>query len=130
MATAGIRNHGGRHVAAAMNENQHARRHNNFIRGSESHGAAQLGQGDIDKNVVPLPHQIEPGRISPRNQLRQPRVIGVAGEVASFDVLVPETRQEYRHGNCHDRQPSIGREFQGAEGERPWAIAGNYSGIW
>ena len=86
-------------------ENKHAGRDNNFFRQQESKPVAEFQESQVKKNVVPLPGEIQPGRLALCDKLRKPRVVSVAGQVARFDMAVPETWQSHRSGNSNDAQP-------------------------
>ena len=78
----------------APEKDQHTRRHNNLFRRGESEAAAQLGESAHPPQRCSTAAPDKARGVSPFNQLRQPCVVGVAGKIASFDVLVPEARQE------------------------------------
>ena len=98
----GVRNHGGRPLVAATKcknspeENQDAGRNNDFFSGSKSHEIRRVQQHPVHKDIVPLPHEIQSWRLALLNQLGQPGVIDVAGEIARFDMPVPKTRHDDR----------------------------------
>src|SRR5579859_921295 len=56
----------------------------------------------IKQHIVPLPDEIEPGRLALLYQLSKPRVVHVASKVARLDMPVPKTRRKNGHGNCQD----------------------------
>ena len=83
--------------------------------GAESKNFSAIQQQKIEKRVGPLVRDVKSWRSSLLDQLREPGVVRVAGQIAGFDMALPETRDDDQHGTrCHGGQARAG-ESQGAK---------------
>ncbi len=65
----------------------------------------------IEQDIVPLPGNVKPRRLPALNQLREPRIVNVAGEVAGFDAPMPKTRDKQARGNRQSLRPASPQEI-------------------
>ena len=98
-------------------ENKHAGCDSNFFSQQESNPIAEFPESQVKKNVVPSGRKIQARRLTFFNELREPGVVNVAAEVASFDVAVPEARQDQGGGDDEDTKPESPDE--GASSKKP-----------
>ena len=77
--------------------------------GEETGQWAEFGEGEVGENVVPARLDVKSGGLAPRNQLRQPGVVGVAGKVTRLNALVPKAREQNENRN-ERHAPNIGSE--------------------
>ncbi len=75
-------------------KNQHTRRNRNFLCRGKTHNVRKAKQGNVKQDVVPLLREVQSLRLALLNQLRQPRVVDMAGQVTRLDPAVPETRSQ------------------------------------
>ena len=65
---------------------------------------------DVEQNVLKLHGEVEAGSLAFVDELREPGVIDVAGQVAGFDAAVPEAWHDEQHGDGHGGvRPANGR---------------------
>src|SRR6266851_222973 len=89
----------------APEENQHASGNNNLLRRGKAHKIRRSQQRHIKQNIVPLLRDVKSRRLSLFDQLRKPRVIGMARQIPRLDAPVPHARNENQRGN-RDNPPS------------------------
>ena len=63
----------------APEKRQYRERHGDFFGNPQAEGRSQPAQEKIEKNVVPLPRDPQPGGVPLPDQLREPRIIEMAG---------------------------------------------------
>ena len=71
-------------------ENQHRDHNQDSLGGDEPNDFPEFLQTHVDQHVVPPRLEVHAGRLTLLNQVSQPGIIGVAGNVPGFEPLVPE----------------------------------------
>ena len=78
---------------------QHANRNRNSLRRRKAYGFGEPQQRHVKQNVVPPFGDVEPWCFSFLNELREPSVINVAGQVTRFNPAVPKARNQHRRAH-------------------------------
>src|SRR6266404_1352328 len=90
---------------SAPEENQHGGINRNFLRDGIPNKFPEAQQHEIEQNVVPAAHQVEPWRLSLFNELCKPRVVHMTRQIARLNPPVPEARN--REQNRQKQNPQF-----------------------
>ena len=82
---------------------------------AESKNSCATEQQEIKKSVRPLMSDVKSWRSSLPDQLRKPGVVSVTGQIAGFDLAMPETRNDDEGGARRDSSEARLDESQSAK---------------
>ncbi len=100
----GVRNQGGRRVAAwikaktPQKKAENAKGDGEFFGEGETDKFGEIEEDEVEEDVVPLPGEVEAGSFALLDELGEPGVVGVAAEIAGLDVGMPEAGDEEKEG--------------------------------
>ncbi len=97
----------------APEKNQYAEPDGDFFGDPEAEKAGEVEQPKIEKDIAELAGEVETGRLAFFDQLCEPGVVEVAAEVASFDVALPEAREQEACGDVERVFPMAAEEAPG-----------------
>ena len=87
-------------------ENEHAERDDKFFGRRKSENRGGVLERPIEENVVPLAHDVEARGLAFLDQLGEPGVVGMAGEIAGFDAAMPQARGDH-YDRYDENQPFV-----------------------
>ena len=84
----------------APHEHQHRDRDRDSLRRFGAEQPEQAAQHQVEQNVGGLPDDHQPLRAPALDQLRQPRIVDVAGKVAGLHSRLPVDRRQQQDGHA------------------------------
>src|SRR5579859_181316 len=84
-------------------KDEHAKRHHDFFGGRKSQKIRGMQQHPVKQHIIPLPYEVEARRLALLNQLGQPGVVHMAGEITGLNMPVPKTGHDDGDGDDRDR---------------------------
>lgn len=94
-----------------------------FFGESEAEEFGEVEEKQVEEDVVPLAGEVEAGGSSLLDELCEPGVVDVAAKVASFDMAVPEARDEENGGDGEDEEEiGEGKIARAGNGRDGWGI--------
>src|SRR5256885_146100 len=83
-------------------KNKYCKRDNDLFRRDKTKMISCVKEKHVEQNVIPLARDDQPGYLMTLDQLREPRIVNMAAQIASLNARMPKTRREQycRYRDC------------------------------